>query len=162
MRGVGHDRDEVVVLGGGADHGRAADVDILDRGFGIGLSGDGLFEGVEVDGDEIDRRDRVLFHLPEMLRQIAAGEDAAMDLRHQRLDAPVHDFGEAGMFGDVVHRNAGLADGLRGAAGRENFGAGAGQCLRKRDEPRLVGDGDEGAADGNAGGSRSSLGLSGD
>ena len=47
---------DAVDLGGGTDHGRAADVDLLDAG-GNGIGGDGGLEGIEVDHDQIDRRE---------------------------------------------------------------------------------------------------------
>ena len=58
---IGDDGDAGVVLGRGADHGRAADVDVLDGVFQrhAGL-GDGRGEGVEIDADQIDGRDAVL------------------------------------------------------------------------------------------------------
>src|SRR5690606_24734622 len=51
-----------MVLGGGADHGRAADVDILDDVVIGRARGDGFLEGIEVDGDEVDGADFVLDH----------------------------------------------------------------------------------------------------
>ena len=46
-----------------------------------------------------------------MLRQVAAGEDAAVDARVQRLDPAVQDLGEAGHLADLDHGHAGLAQG---------------------------------------------------
>ena len=43
-RRAGHDRDTGVVLGSCPDHGRAADVDLLDALIGAGARGDGLGE----------------------------------------------------------------------------------------------------------------------
>ena len=48
--GVDHDRDAVVVLGPGADHGRSADVDRLDAGVEIRAAGDRLLERIEIGG----------------------------------------------------------------------------------------------------------------
>ena len=58
--GLDHHGDTVVVLGGGADHGRAADVDLLDAGGEVGARGERGLERVEVDHDQVDRRDAVL------------------------------------------------------------------------------------------------------
>ena len=56
-----HDHgDAFVVLRGAAQHGRAADVDVLNR-FGQRDAGfgDGLLEGIKIHDDEIDRLDLV-------------------------------------------------------------------------------------------------------
>ena len=50
-----HDGDVVMVLGGGADHGRAADVDILDAVGKIAAARDGFLERIEIDDQNIDR-----------------------------------------------------------------------------------------------------------
>ena len=60
-------------------------------------------------------------HLRDVLGQVAAAEDAAMDLRHQRLHAAVEDLREAGVVGDLLHRHAGLAQRAGGAAGGEDL-----------------------------------------
>ena len=109
MGGVGEDGDEVVVLGGGADQRGSADVDVLDDGVGVGTAGDGRLEGVEGDGDEIDGRDPVRLHLGEVVAVVASAEDAAMDLRHEGFDPSVHDFGEAGVVGDIGDGQPGVA-----------------------------------------------------
>ena len=55
------DGDEPVVLGGGAQHRRSADIDIFDCVLqGAALLGDSLFEFVEVDDDHVDEPDAVL------------------------------------------------------------------------------------------------------
>ena len=69
--------------------------------FSIGLvvaavrAGDGGGERVEVHHQQVDRRDAVLRH--DRIVDAAAAEQSAVDLRMQRLDAPVHDLGEAGV-----------------------------------------------------------------
>ncbi len=87
--------DVVPVLGRGTQHGRAADIDVLDGLFqrAIGF-GDGRFEGIEIQHQQVDRRDAQLGH--DCVIGAAAAEQAAMDLRVQGLDAAVHDFGKAG------------------------------------------------------------------
>ena len=122
-------RDHGVVLGGRADHRRAADIDILDTVFVTGARGDGGLEGVEVDDDQVDRPDPVFGHCGLILGMVASGEDAAMDLGVQGLDPPVHDLGEAGMVGDLDDRNAGFREGLCGPARGQDFDAMAGEGL---------------------------------
>ena len=66
--GRGDDRDARVVLGGGADHRRAADVDLLDALVRRGAGGDGVAERVEVDDDEVERLDAELGELAHVVR----------------------------------------------------------------------------------------------
>ena len=63
--------------------------------------GDGRGERVEVHADEVDGRDAVLLDRRHVLGEIATGEDAAMHLRMQRLDAAVEHFREAGVIADL-------------------------------------------------------------
>ena len=57
--GLDHHRDIGVVLGGGADHRRPADVDVLDAVVVAGALRDRRLERIEVDHQEIDRPDAV-------------------------------------------------------------------------------------------------------
>ena len=59
-------------------------------------------ERVEIDHDQVDRRDAVLGHRRGMLGIVAHAEQAAMDLGVERLDPPVHHFGKAGEVADVA------------------------------------------------------------
>jgi len=65
---VDDDGDILKILGRGPQQGRAADIDILD-GIGKAASGigDGLLEGVEIDGDEVDILQAVFGMLAWML-----------------------------------------------------------------------------------------------
>ena len=119
---VGDDGDRRVVLGRAAEHGRAADVDVLDGVLeGAVRLRDGGFERVEVHDDEVDELDAVLLGFVEVLMRIAAAEEAAVDFRVQGLHAAFHDLGEARVLADVGHRQAGVAQHLGGAAGREEL-----------------------------------------
>ena len=149
MRRFGQHGDEIVVLGGGADEGGAADVDVFDAVLEGSAAGDGGFEGVEVDGDEVDGRDVVGGHLRLVFRQVAPAEDAAVDLGDEGFDAAVEDFGEAGVVGDLDDRDSGIAQGLGGTAGRQDEDAGGGEGLAEFDEAGFVGNGDQCAANGN-------------
>src|SRR5271154_7588078 len=54
-------RNIVKIFGGGADHGRSADVDVLDQIFeGHARLGGGFLEGVEIYHDHVNRLDAVL------------------------------------------------------------------------------------------------------
>ena len=145
--GFDHDGDVGVVLGGGADHRGAADIDVLDAVV-IGLAGgDGRLERVEVDDEQVDRRDAVAEHRGLVLGMRADGEQAAMHLGMQRLDAAVHHLGEAGQIGDIRDGEAGIGDRLGGAAGRDQSDAQAGEGAGEVDQPGLVGNGKQRAFD---------------
>ena len=148
LRLRGHDRDAPVVLGGRPDHRGAADVDLLDR-FDLRHAGPRhrLLEGIEGDDDQIDRCDPVLAERGEMLGDITAGQDSAVDLRMERLDAPVEHLGETGRLRHVDHADPRLADQLRRAAGRQDLDAETGQSPRELDDPGLVVHADERPAD---------------
>jgi hypothetical protein len=135
-----------VVLRRGAQQRGAADVDVLDRGRQVAVGPrDGLAERVEVDHHQVDRRDAVLGH--DRVVGAAPAEDAAVHLRVQRLDAAAHHLGEAGVVGDLDHREARLGEQARGAAGGEQFDTARGQRLGEVDDAGLVGDAEQGAPD---------------
>ena len=51
----------LMILGGRANHGRPADIDILDGILECAVRlGDGLLERIEIDADKVDRLDVVL------------------------------------------------------------------------------------------------------
>jgi hypothetical protein len=53
-------------------------------------------------------------------------------------------FGEAGVVGDIGHRQAGITQQLGGAAGGQQLDAEGGQLAGKFDDAGLVGDADAG------------------
>ena len=145
---LGHHRDEAVVLRRGADHGGAADVDLLDALVPRrALAGDGRLEGVEVDHHQVDRRDGVLVHGRGVLRVVADREQAAVDHRVEGLDPPVHHLREAGVVADLGDGDARLLEGAVRAPGGEQLHAVVGQLSGEVLEAALVGDGEQRAVD---------------
>src|SRR6185436_3424 len=69
----------------------------------------------------------------------AAGEDAAVDFRVQRLDAAIHHFGKAGHVADVDHRQAGIGQRFRGSAGRDQLEAPRKERFPKRNQAGFIG-----------------------
>src|SRR5436190_22722534 len=65
----------------------------------------------------------------------------------ERLDAPVHHLGKAGVLGNLAHGNAGFAQRFERAAGREQLDRELGQLAREGLESGLVGDAEESALD---------------
>jgi len=125
-------------------HRRPADVDVLDR-VGQRASGPShrSLERIEVDDEQVDRRDAVLRDRGHVLRRVAPREQAAVDGRVQRLDAAVEHFRKAGVLGNLGHREARVREQLRGAAGRQQLHAEPCQLARELDDAGLVGDGNQ-------------------
>ena len=146
--GVGHHADAAlfvaVILRRGADHGRAADVDVLDgvveRAARLGHS---LAEGIEIHHHQIDGRDAMLCHHCQMLRQIAPAENAAMHFRVEGLDAAIEHLGKAGVVGNVGDVESGIAQQLGGAAGGQQLDPELSQAAGKIHRAALVGNADE-------------------
>ena len=83
-----------------------------------------------------------------MLRTAADVEDAAVDLGMKGLDAAIEHLGEAGEIADVADVEASVTERARGAAGRDEFDAVAGEGAGEIDKAGLVCDGQKGTADG--------------
>ncbi len=143
----GGDGNETVVLGGGADQRRPADVDVLDAGREPGAARDRLLEGIEVHHQQVDRRDVVHRHRELVLLVVAAGKQPAVDHRMQRLDPAVHDLREAGVIRDLGHGDIRLPQQFRRAPGRQDGDVALREEFGEFDQPRLVRDGDQGAGD---------------
>ena len=82
LRGVGDDAHAPMVLRGAADHRRAADVDLLDRGLerDVGAA-HGRLERIEVHDHEVDGDDAVLGHGGGVTLVVAQAEQRAVDAR---------------------------------------------------------------------------------
>ena len=144
--GGSHDGDIVKILGGGADHGRSADVDVLDQFFeGYARLGGGFLEGIEIHDHHVDGSDAVLGKGGDVFRIVAAMQDAAVYFGMQRLDAAVEHFGKAGEVGDIFDCDSGVAQGLGGAAGGDEFDAEGGEFAGEIDQAGFVGDAENGA-----------------
>ena len=91
----------------------------------------------------------MLFDGCHVLGQVAPGEDAAMDLRVQRLDAAVEHFRETGVVADLGHGQPGVAQHFGGAAGGQQLDALGGEALSEFKNTRLVGDGNQRLFDGH-------------
>ncbi len=104
-----------------------------------------LFEGVEIDADEIDGRQAQLGAGVHVGGVGAALQDAAMDFGMERLDAAVEDFRMAGERGDVDDGDVGIAQGGGGAAGGQDFDAERGEAAGEINQAGLVGYAEKGA-----------------
>ncbi len=146
VHGVGHHQHLLMILRRGPEHGRPADVDVLD-GIGeyhVGFR-DGALERIEVHRHQVDRGDAVLLDGAAMLHQVTASQDATVHGGVQRLHPPIQHLGKAG---DLFHgddRNAGLLERVRRATGGHDLPAELDQPARKGNGTTLVTDGNEGA-----------------
>ena len=138
---IADDGDVPPVLGGAADHGRAADIDILDGVLeGDSFLRDGLAERIEVHADQVDRLDAVFFQGFHMGGHVPAGQDTAVNLRMEGLDPSVADFREAGHFTDSNRPDALAFQKLLRSAGRDDFPTKIDKPLDESDETCLVTD----------------------
>ncbi len=105
VRDAGHDGHVFKVLGGGAHHRRAADVDVFNQMAkgNAGLRGR-LLKGVEIDHHHVDGLDAMRGHGGLVLGVAANVKQPAMHLGMQGLHAPVQHLREAGQFADVLDR----------------------------------------------------------
>ena len=145
---IGHHRHMGVILGRGAHHGGAADVDVLDGVFKRAVRfRHRCGERVEVHDHQIDRRDIGAFHGSHMRAQVAPPENAAMNLGVQGFDPAIQHFRETGVVTHFDDRDAGLLQHAGGTAGGKNFHAELAQGLREFHYAGFVGDADKRAFD---------------
>jgi hypothetical protein len=101
------------------------------------------FKRVEVDHQQIDGGYAVGRQCRHVLGHIAPGQQAAVDLGMQGLDAAVQHFGKAGVVGDFSHRQAGVGQQLGRAAGGQQLDAQGVQRLREFEDAGFVGNGNQ-------------------
>ena len=151
VAGIDHDGHVFVVFRSRTHHGWATDIDVLD---GVGevttRLGHGGGEGVQVDCHQVDRLDAVLVHHRAV--EGATTEDAAVDLRVQGFHPAIHHFWKTGVIGHFHCRHAIVLEQLVGAAGGEDFHVEGNELAGEFKDAGLVGDADQRAADGEAGG----------
>ena len=105
---------------------------------------DGLLEGVEVDADEVDRLDPVSGEVGDVLRHVAAGEDAAVHRRVQRDDAVAEHLGEARQLLERASRRCPSSASSRAVPPLATSSKpSAAQLLGERRDAGLVVDGEE-------------------
>ena len=140
---VHQDRDVVVILGGRANHGWAADINVLDAGSEVAAAGQCRFERIKAHDHDIDRADVMRTHRFEMFGIVAPCQQSPVHRRMQRLDAAIHHFRKTSERADVEHFQSGLAEGLARAAGRNEFDAEAGERARKIHYAGFIGNRDQ-------------------
>ncbi len=138
---IAHDGDVAPVLGSAADHGRAADVDVLDGIFqGDAFLGDGLLERIQVHAYQVDGLDTVLLQGVHVGLQVTAGQDTAVHFRMQGLHPAVQDLRETGDFADADGLHTFLLEKFLGSPGGDDFPTEVHEAPDKVHEPALVAD----------------------
>ena len=97
-------------------------------------------ERIEVADDHVDRLDALLLERPHVLGPVAAGQDAGVDRRVQRLHAAAQHLGGAGQILDARERDVGLGQRRGRARGRHQLDPQLVQPAGERLQPGLVAD----------------------
>ncbi len=138
VRRIDGHRHRVVILRGGPQHRRTADVDVLDGLLVAAVRPrDRLREWVEVDDEQIDRLNVMPRH--HGIIDSAAAQQSAVNLRMQRLDAAIHDLGKSRVARYLADWKAALREQARGASGGQDLHLARRQCARELDQTALVG-----------------------
>ncbi len=114
---AGDHGDGGMVLGRRADHGRAADVDLLDALGRAGAAGHRLLERVQVRHQQLERGNPELIQLLTVTVLAQVSQQTRVHAGVQRLDPAVEALGEPGQLLDGRDRDAGRGDRGRRAAG---------------------------------------------
>ena len=89
----------------------------------------------------------MLLHLADVLGIVADGQDAAVDVRIQGLDAAIHDLREPRDVADIGYGDTGLFDGLHRAARRDDLNACFVELAGEFDDALFIRYADESALD---------------
>ena len=101
-----------VVLGCAPEHGRAADVDLLNGLLPCNIgTGNGLYKGVEVNDHQVDRLEIMFLHRCEVSLIVTTMKDAGMNLGMQGLHPAIEHLGKPGKMVNLLDLDAGLREG---------------------------------------------------
>ena len=157
LSGRGADDHGGVVLGGRTQHGRTANIDVLDAGLEVVALRHGVLESVEIQHHEVDHLDAVVLHVLLMLGVASHGEDSSVHLpittnddRHlgvQGLHSSVHHLRGSGVLRNIHHLHASVSHGLGSATRGENLDSVGLEELGKVDQSGLIRHGKNGTVD---------------
>ena len=143
---VRHRGDGGMVLGRGPQQGGPPDVDVLHRLAEPAVRAlDRPFEGIQVDGEQVDRLDSLRAH--DLVVDTTPPQQAAVDARMEGLDPPGHDLRKAGERRDLGDREPGPGEEAGGAPGRYDLDPEPVQRPREPLDPVLVRDAEQRPAD---------------
>src|SRR5579859_2405968 len=106
-----------------------------------------FFECIEVYHHHVDCGYAMFGNGSNMFGIFAAMKNSAVNFGMKRLNAAIEHFGESREVGNVLHRDAGVAQKLGGSSRRDQFDVEGGEFTGELDEPGLVGDAENGALD---------------
>lgn len=139
---VAYDGDIPVILGSRAQHGRATDIDVFNRVFQCAVFFcNCLLERIQIDDHHVNRVDTVFANGIHMGRDIASGQNAAVDFWVQGFDATVHHFRKTGVIGDFGDGNIVLFKQFSCSASGKNGNIHCSQFFGEFDKSGFVGDG---------------------
>ncbi len=116
------------VLRSRADHGRPADIDVLDDLFLGNSAAPGYFlERVEAHDHHVDGLDALLLQSQHVLVVLAVGQQTGMDVRVQRLHPAAEDLGETGDVANAGNGNVLVHEEFGGATRGDYLHAEVGQ-----------------------------------
>ena len=141
VRRVADHRHVGPVLGRRTQHRGTADIDILDGvlHLHVGLR-DRLPERIEVHADHVDKLDLVLLQRFQVFGIVAAGQQAAVHVGVQGLDAAVADFGKSRHVADVDNLDTAVGQQFHRAARGDHLPAQGTQALGEINDTRFVAD----------------------
>ena len=142
IREIRNHRDGSVILGGGTEHGRPADIyffnSFLQRDSG---PGDGFFKRIQIHADQVDGLDAIFLSLAHMLLIVAAVQQAPVHHGMKRLQAPFKQLRFSGIVGNLNHRKAQAFQESGGPASGNKLYSKLVQALGKLLQAGLVGNG---------------------
>ena len=137
-----------VILGRAPEHCRPADINLFDRlRPGNARPRHRLNEGIEIDHDQVNGFEAVLFHSGQVGFIIPAMQDPGVNLRMESLDAAIEHLGETGKIVDLNDLDAGLCQGAGRTASREDLYAELVQAPGEIDDSSLVPDAQKSSPD---------------
>ena len=107
-----------------ANQRRPADVDLFNRlSHRNARLGNGFLERIEVNHDQLESQNAVLFQTLHVRRVVVPAQNSAEYFRVKRLQTPVHHLRESGIGGNFVDVQAVFLKELFRSAGGVNFNA---------------------------------------
>jgi hypothetical protein len=136
-----------MVLGRRPDHGRAADVDLLDTGVDVAAGRHRLGERVEVADQQVERLDAELGQLGPVLVEALVGQQPRVHRRMQRLHPAAQALGEPGELLHPGDRQSERGDQVRGLTGGDDLDPVLAERGEQLGQSRLVVHADQSPAD---------------
>ena len=112
---IGNDSDVFIVFSRSTDHAGATNIDIFNSFCqGDARFGNRLLERIQVDYDQIDGGNAMIFHILDVGRIVTDGQNGTVDFRMKRLDTAIHHLWEArhiidgnGLYPSIIKGNFG-------------------------------------------------------